>query len=177
MGYLPVHADRFRGVAVQSLDGVRWRGPFPLHAVAASGVSLPGIGSSWAANGLVAASHGLIATGTVVATPGASLWWQSADGRDWRPLPNWPPVGPTTCQGEGCGLQPNGALVGDGHRLVAVRGGADAGAWTSSDGLAWRRLAVSGDIPGALATQAVLLPSGVLVSVGTTTWFGEAQGR
>ncbi len=42
VGYLPVHADRFRGVAVQSLDGVRWSGPFPLHVVTASGVSLPG---------------------------------------------------------------------------------------------------------------------------------------
>jgi hypothetical protein len=174
VGYLPVHADRFRGVAVQSLDGVRWSGPFPLHVVTASGVSLPGIGSSWAANGLVAARHGLIATGTVMATPGATLWWQSANGRDWLPLLNWPPLGPTTCQGEGCRSQPNGSLVGDGHRLIVVRGGTDGGAWTSSDGLGWQQVPVTGEIPAAQATQAVLLPGGVLPSDVTTTWFGEA---
>jgi hypothetical protein len=65
-------------------------------------------------------------------------------------------------------------LVGDGKRMVALRGGADAGAWTSSDGLAWQRLAITGDIPGEQATQAMLLPGGVLLSDGTTYWFGWA---
>ncbi len=175
VGYVPVHADQFRAVALQSPDGVTWEGPFPLHVVSASGAVLPGIDSSWAANGIVAARDGLIATGTVIATPGASLWWQSAKGRDWLSLPGWPPLGPTTCTGEGCGLQPDGALVGDGHRIVALRGGADAGAWTSSDGRTWDRLSVTGDIPGDGATQAVLLPGGVLLSDGATTWFGEAR--
>ena len=174
VGYLPEYADHFRAVAVRSLDGITWSGPFPLPVVSATGVVLPGIGSSWAANGLVAARHGLIATGAVVANPGAALWWQSANGRDWRALPNWPPLGPTTCTGEGCGNWPNGALVGDGHRMVAVRGGADAGVWTSADGLAWSRLPVTGDLPAKEAMSAVLLPGGVLLSDGTTTWFGEA---
>ena len=31
-----------------------------------------------------------------------------------------------------------------------------------------------GDLPSEQATQAVLLPGGVLLSDGTTTWFGEA---
>jgi hypothetical protein len=31
-----------------------------------------------------------------------------------------------------------------------------------------------GDIPAEQATQAVLLPGGVLLSDATTTWFGEA---
>jgi hypothetical protein len=118
----------------------------------------------------------MIATGTVHATPGAALWWQSGNGRSWRPLPSYAPLGPTTCTGEGCGNQPNGALAGDGQRMVAVRGGAAAGAWTSADGLAWRRVPVTGDIPDE-QTQAVLLPGGVLLSDGTTTWFGEASGR
>jgi hypothetical protein len=174
VGYLPEYADHFRAVAVRSLDGITWSGPFPLPVVSATGVVLPGIGSSWAANGLVAARHGLIATGAGVANPEAALWWQSANGRDWRALPNWPPLGPTTCTGEGCGNWPNGALVGDGHRMVAVRGGADAGVWTSADGLAWSRLPVTGDIPSEQAMSAVLLPGGVLLSDGTTTWFGEA---
>ena len=179
VGYVPAHADRFRAVAMQSRDGVTWTGPFPLPVVSASGVSLPGIGASWAANGLVAARSGLIATGTVVATPGASLWWQSDNGRDWRALPDWPPLGPTSCNpgGEGCGMQPNGTLVGDGQRMVALRGGADAAVWTSTDGRTWQRLLATGDIPGEGATQAVLLPGGVLLSDGTTAWVGEAQGR
>jgi hypothetical protein len=105
------------------------------------------------------------------------VWWQSSNGRNWRALPSYPPLGPTTCTAEGCGGQPNGVLVSDGHRMVALRGGADAGVWTSSDGLAWQRLQVTGDIPGEQATQAVLLPGGVLLSDGTTIWFGEAQGR
>jgi hypothetical protein len=173
VGYLPVHADHFRAVAVRSLDGITWSGPFPLPVVSATGVVLPGIGSSWAANGLVAAGRGLIATGIVMATPGASLWWQSVNGRVWLPLLNWP-LGPTTCQGEGCRSQPAGSLVGDGHRLIVVRGGTDGGAWTSLDGLGWQQVPVTGDIPAAQATQAVLLPGGVLLSDGTTTWFGEA---
>jgi hypothetical protein len=168
-GTLPVDADHFRAVALQSVDGHSWTGSYPLNL--AFGGAMP----SWGATALVAARNGLIAVGgTVSATPGAAFWWQSDNGRDWRSLLNWPPLGPTTCQGEGCGMQPNGALVGDGHRMVALRGGADAGAWTSSDGLAWQRLAITGDIPAAQATQAVLLPGGVLLSDATTTWFGEA---
>jgi len=64
--------------------------------------------------------------------------------------------------------------------MVALRGGSDAGVWASADGLVWRILAVSGDVPDAQATtagvgnQPVLLPGGILVSDGTTTWFGEA---
>jgi hypothetical protein len=58
--------------------------------------------------------------------------------------------------------------------MVAMRGGADPGVWTSTDGLAWQRLPVTGDIPSEQAQQAVLMPGGVLLSDGTTTWFGEA---
>ena len=166
---MPVDADHDRAVAFQSVDGGTWTGPYPLSLT--YGGAMP----SWSASALVAARNGLIAVGgTVSATPGAAFWWQSANGRNWRPLPSNPPLGPTTCTGEGCGSQPNGALVGDGQRMVAVRGGADAGVWTSADGLAWQRLPVTGDIPGEQATQAVMLPGGVLLSDGTITWFGEA---
>ena len=178
VGALAVSEDHYRAVALQSVDGDTWTGPYPLHLVSASGVILASTGPSWGAAALVAAHNGLIAIGSVLgATPGETLWWQSANGRDWQPLPSYPPLGPTTCIGEGCGSQPNGALVGDGHRMVALRGGADAGVWTSLDGLTWQRLPVTGDLPGEQATQAVLLPGGVLLSDGTTTWFGEAQGR
>ena len=109
-------------------------------------------------------------------SPGAALWWRSPDGRHWQPLQTFPPLGATTCGGANCGLQPNGTLIGDGHRLVAVRGGSDAAALVSTDGQRWTALGLSGDIPSAHA-QAVLLPGGVLVSDGTTTWFGQAVSR
>ena len=129
---------------------------------------------------LVAARDGLIAVGSVLATPGAELWWQSADGLDWNPLPGYGPLGPTSCTGAGCGNQASGTVAGDGQRMLAVRGGTDAGAWTSSDGLTWQQLVVSGDLPAeaaTLATEPVVLPAGLLVSNGTTTWFGAAQVR
>jgi hypothetical protein len=84
---------------------------------------------------------------------------------------------PTTYTSDGCSVQPNGTLVGDGHRMVAVRGGADGGVWTSTDGSTWSRLPETGDIPGEWATEAILLPGGVLLTDGTTTWFGEAEAR
>ncbi len=175
VGSLPLDADHVRAVALRSTDGAAWTGPYPLDMPTASAFTLASTGPSWEATALVAARNGLIAVGQVLATPGATLWWQSADGRDWRSLPTWPPLGPTTCQGEGCGSGPNGALVGDGHRMLALRGGPDAGAWTSADGLAWQRLGVTGDLPAEEATNALLMPGGVLVADTTTTWFGEAE--
>ncbi len=177
VGTLPMDPNHDRAVALQSVDGTTWTGPVPLDLTTASAFILASTGPSWGATALVAARNGLIAVGQVFATPGETLWWQSANGRDWRSLLNWPPLGPTTCQGEGCGAQPNGALVGDGHRVVALRGGPDAGVWTSADGLTWQRLPVTGDIPSEQATNAVLLPGGPLLSDGTTAWFGEALGR
>ncbi len=174
VGTLPVDPDHLRAVAVRSTDGAAWTGPYSLDVPTASAFTLASTGPSWGATALVAGRSGLIAVGQVLATPGATLWWQSGDGRDWQALPTWPPLGPTPCQGEGCGSGPNGALVGDHHRMLALRGGPDAAAWTSANGLAWQRLAVSGDLPGEGATNAVLMPGGVLLSDGTTTWFGEA---
>ena len=119
--------------------------------------------------------HGMIAEG-IGGSPGTALWWQSLDGRHWQPLPTFPPLGATTCGGANCSLQPNGTLIADGHRLVAVRSGSDATALVSTDGQRWTALALSGDIPSAQA-QALLLPGGVLVSDGKTTWFGQAVSR
>ncbi len=140
---------------------------------------IPGLASGAGSTvlSLVAGRDGVVGVGRDVGERGAFLWWQSSDGRRWTSLPTFQPLGPTTCSGEGCGVQPNGTLVGDGHRMVAVRGGADAAAWTSTDGLTWGRLHVAGDLPGEQATKAVLLPGGVVLSDGTTSWYGEAQGN
>jgi hypothetical protein len=179
VGSLAVDPDHARAVAFGSADGTTWRGPYALLDPPAS-VMLASSGASWGASALVAARAGLIATGEFFAAPGAALWWQSADGRTWHSLPGYPPLGPTTCIGEGCGGGPDGSLLGDGQRMVALRGGADGGVWTSLDGLLWQRLAVSGEVPDAAATAAgtghppALLPGGLLVSDGSTTWFGAA---
>ena len=157
--------------SLRSGDGRTWSAtPTILPTASAGGADVGRTGTS-----LILARDGMVAVGRGAATPGAALWWQSADGRAWRALPAFPPVGSAACAGSGCSPTPNGALVGDGQRMVAVRGGADTAAWTSSDGLAWRRLRVTGDLPGALATKAVLLPGGVLLSDGSTSWFGQAQ--
>jgi hypothetical protein len=155
-----------------SADGQHWSGPPTL--LPTSPRSGPDDGS--AAVSLVVGRNGIVAVERGVASPGAALWWQSPDGRRWRLLPTFDPLGPTTCTGDGCSVQTNGTLVGDGQRMVAVRNGADGGAWTSTDGLTWSRLGITGDIPGEQPTNAALLPGGVLLSDGTTTWFGEAQG-
>ena len=164
-------ANGGEAASLWSADGRSWSAtPTILPRASAGGADVGSAGTS-----LVLARDGMVAVGRGATTPGAALWWQSSDGRDWRALPAFSPLGPAACIGSGCSSKPNGALVGDGQRMVAVRGGADPAAWTSSDGLAWKRLRVTGDVPGELATHAVLLPGGVLLTDGTTTWFGEAQ--
>ena len=162
-----------QAASLWSADGSNWSVTPTILPTGAAGDA--GVGS--AATSLVLARDGMIAVGRGATTPGAALWWQSANGRDWRALPAFPPLGPAPCTGDGCSSMPNGALVGDGQHMVAVRGGIDPGAWTSSDGRVWQRLRITGDVPGELAAQAVLLPGGVLLTDGTTTWFGEAQAR
>ncbi len=163
--------NRGEAASLWSADGQHWS-PVPTLLPTSPRPVLNG-GST--AVSLVVGRNGMVGVGDVTA-PGAALWWQSSDGRRWQPLRTFAPLGPTTCTGFGCGRLPNGVLVGDGNRMVAVRGGADAGAWTSTDGRIWSRLRLTGDIPSEQATQAVLLPGGILLSDGTATWFGQAQG-
>jgi hypothetical protein len=176
-GYLAVggwvtgatHED---AAALSSADGRHWS-QVPTLLQAPAMISSAG-GST--VDSLVVGLHGTIAIGRNVTYPGAPLWWRSADGRRWQALPGFAPLGPARCVADGCNVQPDGSLVSDGRRMVALRGGPDAGAWTSMDGLAWHRLAITGDVPAAV-TKVTLLPGGVMVSDGTTTWFGAAQGR
>jgi hypothetical protein len=126
-----------------------------------------------AVTSLVVGRDGMVAVGRDVAAPGITRWWSSTDGRRWAAMPTFSPLGPTTCN-EGCGILPYGALIGDGQRMVLVRGGTDAGVWTSMDSLAWSRLPPAGDVPTEQAIGEVLLPGGVLVTDGTTAWFGAA---
>ena len=63
--------------------------------------------------------------------------------------------------------------MGDGARLVAIRGGLGAVAWGSRDGATWRRLSMTGDVPHEPVAW-TLLSGGVLATDGTTSWYGEA---
>ena len=165
-------------VMLWSVDGRTWTATIPPSPTASTAIRLAASrSSSTVVLQIVAGSAGVIAVGRDVATPGTDLWWHSADGRRWQALPGYPPLGPTTCTGEGCGMDANGVLVGDGQRMIAFRGGPQATAWTSTDGLAWRSLRVSGDLPNEQATHVAILPGGVLLSDGSTTWFGEATTR
>jgi hypothetical protein len=118
----------------------------------------------------------MLAVGNAAAREPA-VWWQSADGRTWQALPSDPPLGPTACVGHGCGAQPDGVLVGDGQRMVVLRGGSSSEVWVSTDGRSWRRLAMTGEVPSLQATQAVLLLGGVLLRDGPQAWFGAAVVR
>ena len=161
-----------RAATLWSADGRTWPKKPTALPTSASGSARPAASDAVT---LMVGDHGMIAVG-IGDSPGAALWWRSLDGRQWQPLQTFQPLGATPCTGANCGPQPNGTLIGDGHRLVAVRGGSDAAALVSTDGRRWTALALSGDIPSAQA-QAILLPGGVLASDGTTTWFGQAVSR
>lgn len=158
--------------ALWSRDGRTW----PASPVLLSAPSAATDGPRSVLMSLAVGRDGIIAIGGDVLRPGGVTWWWSRDGRRWTTLPDFPPLGPTPCIDVGCGGQPDGTLVADGRGMLALRGGADTSAWISTDGLAWRQLTMTGDLPGAQATLASLLPGGVLLSDGATTWLGEAQG-
>ena len=160
-------------VALWSADGRQWSPRPTLLPTAAA----RGAGVESAAMSVVAGRNGMVAVGRGIASPGAALWWGSSDGQRWVPLPSFPPLGAEWCPAASCTQEPNGSIAGDGERLVAARGGADAAAWGSLDGRGGATLSMRGDIPGEGTTIATLLPGGVLVTDGSTTWFGEAIGR
>jgi len=159
-----------RAAALWSADGRHWPATPTLLPALASGS--PGFSSAF---GLTIGDQGMIATG-IGGLRGSTLWWQSSDGRHWLALAALPLAGSTTCGSAACDPQPTPTLFGDGHRIVALRAGTNGAAWVSLDGQHWQPLDFAGDLPGGQATHATLLPGGVLVSDGVTTWFGQAQG-
>ncbi len=168
-GTWPTANGQARAAVLWSRDGRHWPTtptflPSAARAAAGSTVSF-----------VFAAAHGLITVGRDLEIPGSIMWWQSADGRSWRLLSGYPPIGPDkTCLGEGCGLGPAGMLLGDGLRMVAMRPVPGAAAWVSTDGGTWRQLSMSGDVPEGGPLTATLLPGGVLATDGTTSWYGQA---
>jgi hypothetical protein len=178
-GYLAVGAQEVdpeheAAAALWSTDGRSWVVTGPMQIASRTGVVLAASQPSWTAGTIVAGSGGFIVTGGVEAAPGAQLWWQSSDGQHWQALSGYPPLGAQPGEGEGAGGQPYGVLVGDGQRIIAVRGGPQAAAWSSADGRTWTTLAIGGDVPSEQAAIATLFPGGVLLSDGTTSWYGRA---
>ncbi|MGZ6265384.1 MAG: hypothetical protein ACXWN4_00570 [Candidatus Limnocylindrales bacterium] len=159
-----------------SADGRKWSAAQILPRSTDAGTGPSGPRNSSVVDSLVAGRDGFIALGGAGAgsAPAAPLWWQSSDARVWQSLSGYPPLGSTPCTAQNCDRRPNGTIVGDGERLIALRGGPDAAAWTSADGLVWSSIHVGGELPSEAATQAVLVPGGVLLSDGSTTWFGQA---
>jgi hypothetical protein len=170
----PEHED---AAALWSTDGQHWAVTGPMQIASRTGMQLVATTPSWTAGSVVAGRSGFIVTGGVEGVPSQQLWWQSSDGKHWQALSGYPPLGGWPPEGEGAGSQPHGVLLGDGQRMIACRGGPEAAAWTSGDGTTWTKLTMSGDIPSEGATTAVLLPGGILLSDGTTTWYGQATAR
>ena len=178
-GYLAIgahqtDADHHEAMALWSSDGRHWSSA-PMPVAMAGGTVLAATQPSSAALTVVTGRNGFIVTGGTGGAPGAALWWQSDDGQHWQELSGYPPLGAWPGEGEGAGGQPYGVLLGDGQRIITVRGGPDAGAWTSRDGRTWTKLVgVGGDLPSQQATTATLFPGGVVLSDGTTGWYGRA---
>ena len=161
-----------RAAALFSADGRHWPKAPTLLPTSAPRSGPPAVSTALA---LSVGAQGMIATG-FGGSPSATLWWQSADGQRWHALSTFTPLGTASCGSSSCRPQPNGTLLGDGQRLVALRAGAGGAGWVSTDGEHWAPLSFAGDLPDAQARQATLLPGGVLLSDGTTTWFGQAEG-
>ena len=155
-------------VALTSNDGRTWSStPLPVA-----------VGRVAVVDQLLAGRSGFLATGSDYGLPGTALWWQSGDGQAWRALAGYPPLG--TCAPDVClGTEPDGDVGADGTRIVAYRGGADPGVWTSPDGQSWSRLSELGTPLAVFQAggDLVVLPGGVLFSDPTTTWFGQAVTR
>ena len=170
--------DTIKAVALTSSDGRQWTSrTLPRKGFAPGWISSE-YGTS--AGGLVAGSSGLIAIGGVASAPGAELWWSSLDGRTWKPVPRFAPLGIWYGRSQGSGTIPNGTVIGNGERILAYRSGGKDAAWTSFDGRSWKRIAISGKRPTAgpdpahFAPTLVLMPMGVLwVGEDGSTWFGE----
>jgi hypothetical protein len=173
VGATPIDADHDQGAALWSSDGLHWTQAPQL--VARAGIVLASSGETWGVIGMWSGRSGFIAQGRVFAAPGAEIWWQSSDGRSWQKLTGYPPLGPTTGEGEGIGSYPSGYMASDGQRMLAE----GSATWVSADGLHWSQLTVSGDLPAGDANQITLLPGGVLRVQpgpdGTSAWYAAAN--
>jgi hypothetical protein len=123
-----------------------------------------------------AAEGGLMALSSTGDVPGLRSFWISTDGHSWK-LSSANPMG-VIQSGEGAGSA-NGVFSGDGTRLLGYDPGATASSavyWTSLDGTAWTKLAITGDttVTSIFDLAPFLLPDGILFNQDKQTWFGAA---
>jgi hypothetical protein len=171
--------DTVKAVALTSPDGRHWTSRTLPRKGFAPGWIPAGYGTT--AGELAVGSSGLIAIGGVASAPGAGLWWSSLDGRTWKPLPKFPPLGIWFGNRQGSGITPNGTIVGNGERILAYRSVGKGAAWTSFNGRSWQRIAISGKRPTGWPDPAHFVPTLVLMPMGVpwvgadgSTWFGDA---
>jgi hypothetical protein len=162
VGWTTSGAGSSGSIVLRSTDGRTWRRADPA-------------GSARLVVSLAAGAGGFVAMASDPGTGETARWWRSADGASWTLVSGHPPLGPAACP-DGCRDPQDGSLLGDATRLVALQGGPDGVAWTSSDGATWRPVRMTGDLPSASGLGVALLPGGVLVSDGSTSWYGAATG-
>jgi hypothetical protein len=150
---------------VFSTDGIHWTaGTAPMTSTRPAGMDR-----------ILVGRNGLIATGYIPGEAGPAEWWRSADGKSWLILAGYPPVGAYTATNAiPGGTYPNGSLMADGTRIVALGFVADDGildgrVWASWDGKSWQRL-VSHGAPNGDGYYTVVFPTGIMAG----GWWGAA---
>jgi hypothetical protein len=166
---------QFKGLAFWSNDGRNWSSSIAEPLTAGNDIVLAASepGELWSLEEIVGGRDGAIAIGHAGGTPGITTWWHSDDGRSWRQLADYPPLGVWNGEGEGTGGAPDGRLASDGARTVAIRLTDDAAAWTSFDGSTWTPLTFEGAEPPD--GDVTVLPGAILLFDGQSTWFGAAN--
>jgi len=155
-GFVSVGRTPNGSVAIASADGRAWT-----TSAIPETCPLPG--------DMTAGPSGLIVEGADVrgSHDWNPVWCSSLDGRSWRRLSGYPPVGTLQCEENGCPI-PNGIVLGSPERMVAYRRDPRPAAWTSLDGRTWQSLAIMGNRPprwgGVLGSSMIrlLLPIGLL---------------
>lgn len=165
------HSPTARAIAWWSPDGTTWS-PAPVTIPAGTGAS--------GFDAVHPGRLGMIATTfTPEAVPGLTRWWRSASGRSWKLDSAGSPFG-SAAAGSPLAGQPIGQLSSDGNRIVVLAANTSVlrGAVSVGDGH-WDPLTIGGPPAGvgSGAFEFWVVPSGILASDGTSTWFGRATGR
>jgi hypothetical protein len=170
-----------KGAIWTSSDGASWE---PASLTDPGGVvsSVHRVDGGWVAVGSTGNVGCRVCFGPIIVT---NIAWFSATGRDWARIPE--PGSPQKNPFWGA------SFVGDGHRLVAIKGGVvtaigektvemSAEMTETIDGVSWTAIGVAPTTRPVSLDEAVfvgrrglaVLPGGVLGDTGPAAWWGEA---